>query len=30
MSESESEYYSKLVEKQKTHYEKLVKKANEQ
>ena len=30
MSESESEYYSKLVEKQKTHYDKLVEKANEQ
>lgn len=30
MSEDESEYYSKLVEKQKNHYDKLVEKANEQ
>ena len=30
MSEDESEYYSKLVERQKNHYDKLVEKANEQ
>lgn len=30
MSEDENEYYSKLVERQKNHYDKLVEKANEQ
>lgn len=30
MSEDESEYYSKLIERQKNHYDKLVEKANEQ